>query len=115
MTLVQCRLISMQLSSYVVYARGYLTEMKITFTGSPEHEVFTVIDQISQTLHYSNAQCMKLMKRLSDLVNNCSGEPTKPIFISVTGLFTVFSTREWLFGIWTNLNWRLPNIMCGLS
>ena len=32
---------------------------------------------------------------------NCSGEPAKAIFISVTELFTVFSLRKWLFGIWT--------------
>ena len=28
----------------------------------------------------------------------------KVILISVTELFIVFSTREWLFGIWTNIN-----------
>ena len=53
------------------------------------------------------------MKRLSDLVNDsdedCSGESAKVIFISVTELFTVL--REWLFGIWTKVNWRLPNII----
>ena len=41
-----------------------------------------------------------VMKCISNLVNSsedCSGEPTKAIFISVTELFIVFSMREWLF------------------
>ena len=39
---------------------------------------------------------------MSNVVNDsedCSGEPAKVIFIFVTELFIVFSTREWLFGI----------------
>ena len=50
--------------------------------------------------------CIWVMKSLSDLVNDsedCSGEPAKAIFTSVTELLTVFSLREWLFGIWTSL------------
>ena len=61
------------------------------FHGFPR-AVSTVNDQVTQTLHYSNVS------------GDCSGEPMKVILISVTELFTVFSTREWLFGIWTNIN-----------
>ena len=43
------------------------------------------------------------MKSLSDLVND-SEHYAKVISISITELFTVFSPREWLFGIWTNIN-----------
>ena len=41
---------------------------------------------------------------LSDVVNDsedCSGVISST---PVTELFTVFSPREWLFGIWTNVN-----------
>ena len=50
--------------------------------------VFTVIDHITQTLHYSN-----------------EWPRFRPFSTSVTELFTVFSPREWLFGIWTNVTW----------
>ena len=44
------------------------------------------------------------MKSLSDVVNDsedCFGGISST---PVTELFTVFSQREWLFGIWTNVN-----------
>ena len=44
------------------------------------------------------------MKSLSDVLNDsedCSGVISST---PVTELFTVFSPREWLFGIWTNVN-----------
>ena len=45
-----------------------------------------------------------LMESLSDVVNDsedCSGVISST---PVTELFAVFSPREWLFGIWTNVN-----------
>jgi len=44
------------------------------------------------------------MKSLSDVVNDsedCFGVISSTL---VTELFTVFSLREWLFGIWINVN-----------
>ena len=46
------------------------------------------------------------MKSLSDVINDsedCSGVISST---PVTDLFTVFSPREWLFGIWTNVTWN---------
>ena len=72
------------------------TRSQDCFRGSPR-AVFTIIDQINSSL----------LKVFSDLVSDledCSGEPTKVISTPVTELFTVFSPREWLFGIWINVN-----------
>ena len=54
MTLGQCKLISSYLASYVVYAEGYLTEMKITFAGSPEQSSLPLIRSLKLSL-LSNA------------------------------------------------------------
>ena len=65
---------------YVCYRDG-------DYSHGLSRAVFTVIDQITRILHYSNALTVKTRKH------------AKAISISVTELFTVFSLREWLFQI----------------
>ena len=55
------------------------------------------------------------MKSLSDVVNDsedCSGVISST---PVTVLFTAFSWREWLFGIWTNVNRQVNVIVHHIS
>ena len=58
--------------------------------------------------NWASSGACRVMKSLSPLVSDsedCSGELLKAISSSVTELFTVFSLREWLLGIWTNILW----------
>ena len=65
-----------------------------------------MLDVTHHILHVKTAVMHLSNEEFSELVNDsddCSGEPAKVIFISITELLTVFTVGEWLFGMWITI------------
>ena len=82
--------------------------VKIAFMGPPEQSSWPLARSLRLFITQVRVIWSVTMKTAQE---NLQKQPLLLVWV-ITELFTVFSLREWLFGIWTNVNWGEYEVLC---